>query len=128
MAINWARLVQGALGQFTTPVLPPNMKLPALPQAVTQFIQASSDPDMDLGVLGKIIETDSGLTLELLKHVNSAHIGLRTRASTARQALSLLGLKPTRNLLITVGTRAAIQSRQSRLINQNCFWIAALQK
>ena len=43
-------------------------------------------------------------------------------------ALSLLGLRPSKNLLITVGTRAAVQARQSKLINQNSFWNAALQK
>jgi serine/threonine-protein kinase len=37
-------------------------------------------------------------------------------------------MRPSKNLLITVGTKAAIQARQSRLINQNCFWNAALQK
>lgn len=125
---DWARLVKDTLGQFTTNVLPPNMKLPALPQAVTQFIQASSDPDVELKALGKIIETDSGLTMELLKHVNSAHFGLKSRAGSAQHALSLLGVGPSRNLLIAVGTKAAIQSRQSRLINQSSFWVAALQK
>ncbi|MBI3860262.1 MAG: HDOD domain-containing protein [Planctomycetia bacterium] len=125
---DWAKLVKDTLGQFTTSVLPPNMKLPALPQAVTQFIQASSDPNVDLKVLGKIIETDSGLTMELLKHVNSAHFGLTKRVSSPQQALSLLGMSPARNLLIAVGTKAAIQSRQSKLINQSSFWVAALQK
>ena len=128
MAINWASLVKHTLGQFGKPALPPTMKLPALPQAVTRFIEASSDPDVKLTALAKIIETDSGLVLELLKHVNSAHNGLRTRACSAQQALSLLGLRPARNLLITVGTQAAIQSRQSRLVNQSCFWVAAFQK
>src|SRR5260370_25561694 len=37
-------------------------------------------------------------------------------------------MRPSKNLLITVGTKAAVQARQSRLINQNCFWNAALQK
>ena len=128
MAIDWARLVSDTLGQFTLPMLPPNIKFPALPQVVTKFIQASSDPEVEFKVLAKIIEIDSGLTLELLKHVNSANYGLRTRVCSVQQALSLLGLGPARNLLITVGTKAAIQSRQSRLVNQNCFWVAALQK
>jgi len=128
MAIDWANLVSDTLGQFTQSMLPPNIKVPALPQVVTKFIQAASNPDVEFKVLAKIIETDSGLMLELLKHVNSARYGLRTRVCSAQQALSLLGLGTARNLLITVGTKAAIQSRQSRLVNQNCFWMAALQK
>lgn len=133
VAINWARLVDESLGQFTSPVLPPDMKMPVLPQAVTRFIQASSGPEVELEAIGKIIETDSGLTLELLKHVNSPHFnsphhGSQARASSVRQALAQLGIFATRNLLVSVGTGTAVQSRPSRLVNQNCFWIAALQK
>lgn len=128
MAIDWGKLLDDALGDFTIAALPPTLSLPALPVAVTQFIQRSNDPKAEIKDLARIIETDSGLTIELLKHVNSAFVGARCKISSPSQALSVLGLSPSRNLLITVGTRAAIQARQSRLINQACFWNAALQK
>jgi serine/threonine-protein kinase len=128
VSINWAGIREEALGDFTVAELPPTMNLPALPVAVTQFVQKSGDPRVEMKDLAKIVETDTGLTLELLRHVNSAYVGLRTRATSVIQALSLLGLRPSRNLLVTVGTKAAVQARQSKLINQNCFWIAALQK
>ena len=125
---DWAALREEALGNFTVAALPPTMSLPALPLAVTQFVQKAADPNVVLKDLSKIIETDTGLTLELLKHVNSAFVGLRSKAASVMQALSLLGLRPSKNLIITVGTKAAVQSRQSKLINQNSFWNAALQK
>ncbi|HEY3963141.1 MAG TPA: HDOD domain-containing protein [Planctomycetaceae bacterium] len=128
MAINWSGLLDEALGDFTIAALPPTLSLPALPVAVTQFIQKSGDPRAEIKDLSRIIETDSGLTIELLKHVNSAYVGARSRVATVSQALSMLGISPSRNLLITVGTKAAVQARQSRLINQICFWNAALQK
>jgi HD-like signal output (HDOD) protein len=128
VAIDWSGLLDEALGDFTIAALPPTLSLPALPVAVTQFIQKSSDPKVEIKDLARIIETDSGLTIELLKHVNSAYVGARSRVASVSQALSMLGLAPSRNLLITVGTRAAVQARQSRLINQACFWNAALQK
>jgi HD-like signal output (HDOD) protein len=128
VAIDWAAIREEALGEFTIAELPPTMSLPALPLAVTHFVQKSGDPKAEIKDLAKIVETDTGLTLELLRHVNSAYVGLRTKASSVMHALSLLGLRPSKNLLITVGTKAAVQSRQSKLINQNCFWIAALQK
>jgi serine/threonine-protein kinase len=128
VAIDWAAIREEALGEFTIAELPPTMSLPALPLAVTQFVQKSGDPKAEIKDLAKIVETDTGLTLELLRHVNSAYVGLRTKASSVMHALSLLGLRPSKNLLITVGTKAAVQARQSKLINQNCFWTAALQK
>ncbi len=128
MAIDWAGILNETLGDEAVAALPPTMSLPALPVAVTQFVQKSNDPKAEIKDLAKIVETDSGLTIELLKHVNSAYVGLRTRAGSVIQALSLLGMRPSKNLLITVGTKAAVQARQSKLINQVCFWNAALQK
>jgi serine/threonine-protein kinase len=128
VAIDWAAIREDALGDFTIAALPPTINLPALPVAVTQFVQKSGDPNVAIKDLAKIVETDTGLTLELLRHVNSAYVGLRTKAASVMHALSLLGLRPSKNLLITVGTRAAVQARQSKLINQNSFWNAALQK
>ena len=90
---------------FTVSAFPPNMTLPALPLAVTQFVQKSSDPNAAIKDLVQIIETDSCLTLELLKQVNSAAVGLRTRAGSAMQALSVLGLRSSRNLVITAGAK-----------------------
>lgn len=126
--IDWSAIREEALGDFTIAALPPTLSLPALPLAVTQFIQKAGDANAALADLAKIVETDTGLTLELLKHVNSAFVGLRTKAASVMQALSVLGLRPSKNLIITVGTKAAVQARQSKLINQNCFWNAALQK
>lgn len=128
MSIDWTAIANAALGEFSIAALPPTMSLPALPLAVTQFVQKSSDPKADLKDLAQIVQTDSGLTAELLKHVNSAYVGMRTKVGSAMQALSLLGLRQSKNLLISVGTRGAIQARQSKLINQACFWNAALQK
>ena len=126
--INWAAMREEALGDFAIAALPPTMTLPALPLAVTQFVQKAGNPNVVLKDLAKIIETDTGLMLELLRHVNSAFVGLRSKAASVMQALALLGLRPSKNLIVTVGTKAAVQARKSKLINQNCFWNAALQK
>ncbi|HEY2252938.1 MAG TPA: HDOD domain-containing protein [Planctomycetaceae bacterium] len=128
MPVDWQNVLQTALGEVQFSGFPPQLALPVLPQAMTHLIQASTDPDGELADVERIVETDSGLTLELLKHVNAAHNSLGAGASSVRQALALLGPAASRNLLITVRAKAAVQSRRSRLVNQNCFWIAALQK
>lgn len=131
MAIDWAMIREDALGEYSeqaTTFPPPSLSLPALPQAVTRFVEKSSQPDAQIKDLAAIVETESGLTVELLRHVNSTYVGLRVKAASAAQAIKLLGIRPTRNMLVTVGMRAAVQSKQSKLINQACFWNATLQK
>ncbi len=126
--IVWSKIIEEQLAGRSISILPPTLKLPALPLAVTQFLEKSRQPETSLKELSRIIETDSGLTLELLRFVNSAYIGLRHKASTVMQALSLLGQRQSTAFLVTTGMEAAVRARKSKLINQNCFWNACMQK
>lgn len=127
-AVDWSQLREQTLGDFALSSLPPTLALPALPHAVALFVEKSKRDDVSLKELAEIVETDTGLTLELLKHVNSAYVGLRQKANTAQQALALLGTRQSKMFVITVGAQAAIRARKSRLINQTCFWNTSLQK
>lgn len=126
--IDWAALRDEALGKFAMSALPPTMQLPALPHAVTLFVQKSEDPNRSDRELSQIIETDTGLTFELLKYVNSSAVGLRQRVANVQQAITLLGRRQSKTLIMTTGMQAAVRARQSRLINQRSFWNASLQK
>ncbi len=127
-SIDWKNLLDEKLDNLTISILPPTLKLPALPVAVTQFMERSKDPEASLKDLAEIIETDSGLTIELLRHLNSSFVGLRHKATSAMQALSLLGRRQSTMFLITTGMEAAVRSRKSKLINQGSFWNTCLQK
>lgn len=108
--------------------LPANLELPALPKAVTEFVERSRDPETTARELSSIVETDAGLTMDLLRYVNSSAFGLRRPARTVQQAIALLGLPKVKGFVISSGTQAAVRSKSSRLINQQCFWNASLQK
>lgn len=126
--INWTQLREQTIGRIELRALPPTIKLPALPHAVTEFIEQSQKPEIGLKELSTIIETDTGITTELLRYVNSTYFGLRNKARNVLQALTMLGQKQSRMFVITTGMQAAIQSRQSKLLHQGCFWNSSLQK
>lgn len=126
--VKWTAILDEALSDFSVAVLPPTLKLPALPHAVGQFVQKVDDPSVDIKDLAKIIETDSGLTTEVLKYVNSSFVGLRTKAGNVQQALSLLGKRQAKIHIVTTATQAAVRAKESKLINQNTFWNSSLQK
>ncbi|HEX6983754.1 MAG TPA: HDOD domain-containing protein [Planctomycetaceae bacterium] len=127
-AIDWAKLREDGIGQLALVALPPTLKLPALPLAVTRFTEKAGKPDVPMRELAAVIETDTGLTAELLRHVNSAFHGLRNKASSVLQAMNLLGLRPAKAFVLATGVQAAVRAKQSKLINQTCFWNASLQK
>jgi len=126
--IDWTKIREETLQDFTLAALPPTLELPALPHAVTQFVQKAKDPKVTVKELSAIIATDTGLTVELLRHVNSSFMGLRHKAGNVQQALTLLGQRQSKSFVITTGTKAAVRARKSRLINQGAFWNASLQK
>lgn len=126
--LNWSQIREQALGPFKLDALPPTLQLPALPHAVLLFIEKARSETADLKDLAAIVETDAGLTMELLKHVNSAFYGLRQKVRHVLQALTVLGLRQSKMFVITIGTQAAIRAKKSKLINQNCFWNFSLQK
>lgn len=126
--IDWNAIREVALREFTLAALPPTLNLPALPHAVSLFLEKANQPNAEAKELAKIVETDTGLAIETLRYVNSTFVGLRNKARTVLQALTLLGFRQSKMFLITVGMRAAVQAKQSKLINQSCFWNATLQK
>lgn len=128
VSINWVEVRTKLLGPERKKLLPPKIKIPALPKAVTEFCRKAEDPNQSAVQLGKIIETDSGLTCELLKFANSARFALRVRAASAHQAISLLGVRQTKLLLISLSVQMATAARESKLINAKRFWNINLER
>ena len=126
--LDWAAIRDEALAGLTMSLMPPKVQLPALPYAVTLFVQRSRDETVPLKELAKILETDAGLTIQLLKYVNSSVLAVQTKVRSVLQALSFLGCENSRRFVIVTGMEAAIRARKSKLINQNAFWSTNLQK
>ncbi|MEO2036531.1 MAG: HDOD domain-containing protein [Planctomycetaceae bacterium] len=126
--LQWSELRSSALESIKTQEIPDNIELPALPQAVTEFVDQSANPDFEFQQLAAIIEKDAGLTCELLRYVNSAAIGLSTAIGNVAQALSHLGINTARTYLMAAGVKAATRSQQSRLLNPRHFWNTSLQR
>jgi len=127
-AIDWSEICSETIGDFRLTGLPSTLQLPALPIAVTQFMEKSKNPDVPMKELAQLIETDAGLTVELRRHVNSSVVGLRSRAGSVQQAIALLGLRQVKMFIVSNGMQAAVRARKSRLIHQAGFWNASLQR
>jgi HD-like signal output (HDOD) protein len=78
--------------------------------------------------LAQILETDAGLTIQLLKYVNSTYLAVQNKVASVLHALSLLGRQHSRQFVIATGMEAAIRAHNSKLIKQSEFWNTNLQK
>jgi serine/threonine-protein kinase len=116
------------LAENSDSVLPPSVKLPSLPQALTQFRKKSQDPEADTNELSRIISTDAGLSTELLRTVNTCKSGTRSKVTSVKQALLILGIPTTLLHLTTSGLKQMMRSTSSKLINFQSFWNTNLER
>ncbi len=125
---DWKALGASSVASVKADLLPTSAELPALPYAVTEFVQKSANPNFNIADLAKIVEKDSALTIELLKHVNSCVYAMKHPVRNVKDAIIHIGINPARLHLLAVGMKAATRALKTKLINQRNFWNESLQK
>ncbi len=75
--------------------------IPALPAIYDEMMQELAAPHSSLVKVGEIVESDTGLTITVLKIVNSAFYGLNRRVESVAQAVTLLGVHLIKNITLT---------------------------
>lgn len=93
--------------------------LPPCPAALVAALKEARSPDADLGKIARLVAQDVGLSAPMLKLANSPYFGLRNKASSIQQAIVVLGLRNTVNLLNNVALRANVAGN---LPGMDKFW------
>jgi len=75
------------------------LDLPPCPSILARFTEEARAPQPDLRKLAALIASDIGLSAITLKTVNSPFYGLAQKATSVQQALALLGLRASANLV-----------------------------
>jgi len=75
-------------------------QLYSLPVVAMQVLELTNNPQVDARALKQCIENDPALTTKLLRVVNSSLFGLHCEVSDLNQALTLLGIKPLKLLVL----------------------------
>jgi len=125
---DWEAIRKSILAENSDSVLPPSVKLPVLPQALTEFRKKSQDPEAGTNELSQIIASDAGLSAELLRSVNTSKSGVRAKVTSVKQALIHMGVQTTLLHLTTSGMKHAMRSASSKLINFKNFWNTNLER
>lgn len=81
-------------------------EIPVLPTVALQAMKFDPDADeSDSGKLQQLLAPDKSITTRLLKVANSAYYGRSGRISSLKDAITLLGLKASKNLVILLITK-----------------------
>ncbi|BBO76898.1 HDIG domain protein [Desulfosarcina widdelii] len=68
-------------------------RLEPIPSVIHKVLDLADDPDAPLKDLMDVVERDPAITANLLKTVNSAHVGLPVKVDSVQQAVAMLGLQ-----------------------------------
>ncbi len=74
--------------------------VPSMPQVVMRFLEIIQDPDFSYDDVVKVLSADAGTVSELLRLANSALFGVSRKVVSLRAALTLLGPRRTRSLVL----------------------------
>ena len=85
--------------------------LHSLPAVALKVLELTSQPQVDLRALKECIETDPALTSKVLRVVNSSLFGLSREVSDLNQALTLLGIKPLKLLVLGFSLSESVFSK-----------------
>ena len=79
--------------------------LPTVPDVADRVIEVLDDPDTSADDVRAVIERDAALAARILKVSNSAMYGIPSEISSISQAISLIGGRAVRNLVMAVAMR-----------------------
>ena len=102
--------------------------LPAPPKDAIRIVQACSRPGVDSRDLARLVANDPVLTAELLRISNSAYFGLVSQVKSVSRAVTVLGNRALRNLMLCLSMRDALRSDAIPGFNIDVYWEDALRR
>ena len=102
--------------------------LPAPPKDAIRIVRACSRTGIDSRDLADIVANDPVLTAELLRVANSAFFGLVSQVRSVARAVTVLGNRALRNLVLCISMRDALRADAIPGFDIDAYWEDALRR
>ena len=99
-----------------------SIRLVSLPEVCIRVNEMLDDPAITAVELGNVISQDTSLTARLLKVVNSSYYGFQAKIETVSRAVSVVGLRELRGLVIAASAVESFSNVSDEIINKVRFW------
>ena len=102
--------------------------LPTLPTIALKINEMLKDYEVSVDELTKILEKDQAIVIKLLKLVNSAFYGLKSKIKNIPHAVTLMGFNTLRNAVVSVSIIDAFKIQNSvEGFNIKDFWVHSIK-
>lgn len=99
-----------------------SIRLVSLPEVCIRVNEMLDDPTVTAVELGHIISQDTSLTARLLKIVNSSYYGFQAKIETVSRAITVVGLRELRGLVIAASAVETFSNVSDEVLNKVRFW------
>lgn len=98
------------------------LEVSSLPMIYYKIDEVISRSNTSMADIGKIVGQDPGLTVRLLRLVNSAFYNFPSRVETITQALVVIGTQQLRELVLATSIVNLFQGIPKDLVSMESFW------
>ena len=103
-------------------------QLPALPQSAIRLLELSQDPENGPAEFAIPIESDPGLTGQVLKFVNSSYFGFSREISSVKLAITLVGIRTIKNFALWSAVFSLIPNPKCGPFDLKSLWQDSLRR
>jgi HD-like signal output (HDOD) protein len=103
-------------------------QLPALPQSAIRLLELSQNPDYGAHQFAVPIESDPGLTSQVLRFVNSSYFGFRQEICSVKQAITLVGTRTIKNFALWSAVFSLMPNPQCGPFDLRSLWQDSLRR
>lgn len=97
-------------------------KIASPPKVFNRVNEIVNDPNSTTGDIARVIAEDAGITVRLLRVVNSAYFGYHEKVESLDQAVMALGTRQVRDLVLATTVAESFEGLPPDLINMELFW------
>jgi len=101
-------------------------EIPPLPAATASLMLEINKPNPDFNKLETILSSTPGLTAKIIKTVNSSLYSIRNPITNIQHAISMLGIKRIRELIVAYTVMNSLPVPDSDLFNHEAIWADSL--
>lgn len=100
--------------------------IPSMPQVAARFLEMIQDPDFDYREVVEVLSADPGTAGEILRLANSSLFGVTRHVSSLSHALTLLGLRRVRSLVLGRYIVESLDRHAPTHVDISYFWRRSL--
>jgi HD-like signal output (HDOD) protein len=115
-------------GRYDLDVLLGESQLPALPQSAVRLLELSQDPTNGPPEFTVPIESDPGLTGQVLRFVNSSYFGFADEVTSIRLAITLVGVRTINNFALWSAVFSLIPNPKCGPLDVKTLWQDSLRR